>query len=174
MSELNEKTRISGSISSPLYILAPFVPTPHEIVDAMLRLADVTRDDIVYDLGCGDGRIVIATAQKYGAHGVGVDIEPYWVEQSQANARDAGVEHLVDFRQQDAMTMDVSEATVVMCYLVEWSIQKIQPVIAGTAKVGTRIVSHNFGLADWPPLRREKLTGDQGDTHTLYLWIAGS
>lgn len=174
MSELDEKTGISGAVSSPLHILAPFVPTPHEVVDAMLRLAHVTKDDIVYDLGCGDGRIVIAAAQKFGAHGVGVDIEPYWVEQSQSNARQAGVEHLVDFRQQDAMTVDVSEATVVTCYLVEWSIQKIKPVIAKTAKARTRIVSHNFGLADWPPLRTEKLSSDQGLPHTLHLWILGS
>ena len=174
MSELDEKTRINSSVSSPLRILAPFVPTPCEVVDAMLRLAEVNKDDIVYDLGCGDGRIVIAAAQKYGAQGVGVDIEPYWVEQSQSKARAAGVEHLVDFRQQDAMTVDVSEASVVTCYLVEWSTQKIRPVIAKTAKAGTRIVSHNFGLADWPPLRTEKLNSDQGLTHTLYLWIVGS
>ncbi len=140
----------------------------------MLQLGEVTSRDTVYDLGCGDGRIIIAAAKQYGARGVGVDIEPYRVAESQSNAAASGVEHLVTFKHQDAMTLDLSEATVVMVYLVQWSTEKLLPVIAKTARAGTRIVSHNFGRADWPPLRTEIFTDESGDTHTLYLWVAGN
>ena len=139
----------------------------------MLQLGEVTSQDTVYDLGCGDGRIIIAAAKKYGARGVGVDIEPYRVAESQSNAEAAGVEHLVTFKHQDAMTVDLSEATVVMVYLVHWSTEKVRPIIAKTARAGTRIISHNFGMADWTPIRTEKFMGEGGTTHTLYLWIAG-
>lgn len=158
---------------TPLSILAPFVPTPLDVVERMLQLGEVARGDTVYDLGCGDGRIVIAAAKQYGARGVGVDIEPYRVAESQSNAEAAGVAHLVTFKHQDAMTLDLSEATVVIIYLVHWSAEKLLPVIAKTARAGTRIISHNFGMADWPPIRTEKFAGEVGTTHTLYLWIAG-
>jgi predicted RNA methylase len=97
--------------------LAPFVPTPQDVVERMLELAHVTKDDVVYDLGCGDGRIPITAATKYGAHGVGVDIDPQRIAESQANAKAAGVESLVRFKLQDAMTVDVSPATVVTCMI---------------------------------------------------------
>jgi predicted RNA methylase len=157
----------------PLTILAPFVPTPFEVVERMLQLAEVTSQDVVYDLGCGDGRIVIAAARLSGARGVGVDIEPYRVSESQSNAQAAGVEHLVTFKQQDAMTLDLSEATVVMVYLVPWSTQKLRPLIMKTAKTGTRIISHNFGMGDWVPRSTEDYRDGAGSTHTLYLWVVG-
>ena len=155
----------------PEYILAPFVPTSTEVVERMLQLADVTSRDLVYDLGCGDGRIIIAAARKYGARGVGVDIEPYWVGESQSNAKKAGVEPLVTFSLQDAMTVDLSPATVVMLYLVHWSTAKLQPIITRQVKPGTRIVSHSFGVDDWTPVKTEKFTDASGAVRTLYLWI---
>ena len=175
MSEFDEKIGMSspGAVSTPLHILAPFVPTPHEVVDRMLRLAKVTSDDTVYDLGCGDGRIVIAAAKDYGTRGLGVDIEPHWIAECQSNARAAGVEQLVEFQQQDALSVDVSAATVVMFYLVHWSTEKLWSMIGKTASAGTRIVSHNFGISDWTPVRTEEFTDECGNSHTLYLWIVG-
>jgi SAM-dependent methyltransferase len=176
MSESDEKQEMSfpPTRAQPLYILAPFVPTPPDVVRRMLQLGEVTNQDIVYDLGCGDGRIIIASAQQYGARGVGVDIEPYRVAESQSNAEAAGVAHLVIFRLQDATTVDLSAATVVMIYLVHWSTEMLRPLIAKTARPGTRIISHNFGMGDWAPMRTEKFTDEGGNTHTLYLWIAGN
>jgi SAM-dependent methyltransferase len=172
---MSEGDEISSQpTESPLYILAPFVPTPPGVVGRMLQLGAVTSDDTVYDLGCGDGRIVIEAARKYGAQGVGVDIEPYRVAESQANAKAAGVEELVTFKQQDALSVDLSPATVVTIYLVGWATEKLLPIIAKTAKPGTRIVSHNFGAAEWIPIATEQFTEDAGDTHTLYLWILGA
>lgn len=152
-------------------ILAPFVPTPQDVVDRMLELAGVTSADLVYDLGCGDGRILISAARKYGARGFGVDMEPYRVTESQNNAKSAGVEHLLTFKLQDAMTVDLSPATVVMLYLVEWSTVKLQQRILRHAQADSRIVSHSFGMHSWTPEVVEKFVDAQGETHTLYLWI---
>ena len=158
----------------PLHILAPFVPTPQDVVDRMLKLAEVNREDVIYDLGCCDGRIVITAAKDYGARGVGVDIEPYWVEESQANATKAGVEHLVTFKLQNALTVDMSPATVLMLYLVEWSTAKLQPIITSSVKEGTRIVSHNFSVSNWRPAKIEKFVDAGGNPRTLYLWIVNN
>jgi SAM-dependent methyltransferase len=155
----------------PLYILAPFVPTPQDVVERMLRLADVTSRDLVYDLGCGDGRIIITAARKYGARGVGVDIEPYRVAESQSGAKQAGVEHLVTFSLQDAMAVDLSPATVVMLYLVHWSTSKLQPIIKRQVKPGTRIISHSFDGDGWTPVKTEEFTDAAGSARKLYLWV---
>ena len=157
----------------PLYILAPFVPTPEEVVDHMLRLADVTSEDVVYDLGCGDGRVVIAAARKFGARGVGVDIEPYNISESQANARQAEVEDLTTFRVEDALAVDFSPATVITLYLVGWSTMKFKPLLARDARPGTRIVSHNYSLEGWEPMEVKTVVDADGKTHTLYLWVMG-
>jgi SAM-dependent methyltransferase len=174
VAESDRKVSFPSKIVTPLYVLAPFLPTPPEVVDRMLELGEVTRQDTVYDLGCGDGRIIITAASKYGARGVGVDIEPYRVAESQSNAQAAGVEQLVTFKQQDAMTVDLSAATVVTLYLVGWSTEMLQPIIAKTGRPGTRIISHNFGNRDWTPTKTEKFTDEDGKKHTLYLWIAGN
>jgi cyclopropane fatty-acyl-phospholipid synthase-like methyltransferase len=155
----------------PRYILAPFVPTPEDVVERMLKLAEVTSRDVVYDLGCGDGRIIITAATKYGARGVGVDIEPYWVAESRSSAQKAGVDHLVTFSLQDAMTVDLSAATVVMLYLVHWSTSKLQPIIKRQVKPGTRVVSHSFTMGDWTPVKTETFTDASGSVRRLYLWI---
>ncbi len=150
--------------------LAPFVPTPQDVVERMLELAGVTSNDVVYDLGCGDGRIVITAAKKYGARGVGVDIDPRRIEESNANARKEGVEDLVEFIQQDAMTVDVSPATVVTLYLLSSSNLKLRPILTRQLRAGSRIVSHAFSMGDWQADRVDTFTDARGNPRTLYLW----
>ena len=150
--------------------LAPFVPTPYEVVNRMLTLAEVTQDDVVYDLGCGDGRIVIEAAQRFGARGVGIDIDPQRIAEANANAERAGVQHLVQFIEQDALTVDVSEATVVTLYLLSSSNMKLRPLLTQQLPVGARIVSHAFSMGDWEPEVLDKFEDEQGNTRSLYLW----
>jgi len=150
----------------------PFVATPPDVVDRMLLLARVGADDVVYDLGCGDGRIVIAAARTYGARGVGVDIDPVRIDEARRNARLAGVDHLVSFRVQDALETDVSEATVVALYLVSALNVKLRPNLTAQLRPGARIVSHNFPMGDWEPDVVDVFTGANGQTRTLYLWRA--
>jgi SAM-dependent methyltransferase len=152
--------------------LAPYVATPQDVVDRMLTLAEVTAKDVVYDLGCGDGRIVITAAKKYGARGVGVDIDPTRVAESEANARKAGVEKLVSFKLQDALTVDVSKATVVTLYLLSASNLKLRPLLTRQLAPGSRIVSHMFSMGDWEPAKVEQYVDAQGIGRTLYLWKA--
>jgi len=152
--------------------LAPYVPTPQEVVDRMLRLAQVTKTDVVYDLGCGDGRIPITAAQKYGARGVGVDIDPVRIAESNANAQRAGVTDLVSFKLQDAMKTDVSEATVVTLYLLSSSNLKLRPILTRQLKPGARIVAHNFSMGDWEPDNVDTFTDSSNLRRTLYLWKA--
>jgi protein-L-isoaspartate O-methyltransferase len=149
---------------------APFAATPPDVVDRMLKLARVGPQDVVYDLGSGDGRIVIAAAQGFGARGVGVDIDPKRVEEAQANAKRAGVEHLVTFRVQDALETDVSDATVVTLYLVSALNVKLRPRLTTQLRPGARIVSHNFAMGDWEPDAVEVFTSADGLSRTLYLW----
>ena len=153
--------------------LAPYVPTPPDIVDRMLNLAQVTKNDVVYDLGCGDGRIVIAAAKQYGARGVGVDIDPKRIEESIANAKAAGVERLVEFRLQDAMNVDVSRATVVTLYLLSSSNAKLRPILTRQLRPGARIVTHAFSMGpSWPADKIDQFTSADGNETTLYLWVA--
>ena len=146
--------------------LAPYVPTPGDVVERMLTLAKVGPRDVVYDLGCGDGRIVITAAQKFGARGVGVDIDANLINQAEANARAAGVDRRVKFLIQDAMTVDVSDATVVTLYLLSASNVKLRPILTRQLRAGARIVSHSFSMGnEWPPERTENVTG-----RTIYYW----
>jgi SAM-dependent methyltransferase len=162
-------TLLVGLQSAPTN-LAPYVPSPPDVVDRMLAFANVGRNDVVYDLGCGDGRIVIAAAKNYGARGVGVDIDPERIAEARANARKAGVETLVTFRLEDAMTTDVSEATVVALYLLSFANVRLRPILQRQLKPGARIVSHNFGMGDWRPDAVETFESATGGTRTLYLW----
>ena len=150
--------------------LAPYVPTPQEVVDRMLQLAEVTENDVVYDLGSGDGRIPITAAKTYGARGVGVDIDPDRIAESNANARREGVEHLVEFIQMDAMDVDVSGATVVTLYLLSSSNLKLRPILTSQLPVGARIVSHAFSMGDWQADTVESFQDSRGNPRTLYLW----
>jgi ribosomal protein L11 methylase PrmA len=148
------------------------VPTPQEVVERMLTLAKVGKDDVVYDLGCGDGRIIITAAQKFGARGVGVDIDPVRIAESNANAKIAGVTGRVTFRLQDALKTDVSEATVVTLYLLSSSNLKLRPMLTAQLKPGARIVAHAFSMGDWSPETVDTFTDSAGSSRTLYLWRA--
>jgi len=160
-------------VLSPAQSLAPYVPTPPDVVERMLTLAEVRRNDVVYDLGCGDGRIPIAAAAKYGAHGVGIDIVPARIEESRANAKAAGVEQLVEFRVGDALAADVSGATVVTLYLLSSSNARLRPLLTRQLKPGARIVSHAFSMGPaWPADKVDRFTSAQEDEVTLYLWKA--
>ena len=149
---------------------APFVATPPDVVDRMLALAGVTSGDVVYDLGCGDGRIVIAAARKFGARGVGVDIDPVRVEEARRNAAVAQVEHLVTFRVEDALATDVSDATVVMLYLLASQNVALRPALMNRLRPGARVVSHNFAMGDWEPDVVDTITSADRQARTLYLW----
>lgn len=151
----------------------PYVPTTEEAVKAMLKLADVKNSDIVYDLGCGDGRIVIAAAKEYGARGVGIDINPERIQEAEANAKKAGVANQVRFLENDLFKADIHEATVVTLFLLESINLKLRPKLLKDMKPGTRIVSNTFGMGDWKP-DRELIVGDASEesfSHRLYLWI---
>ena len=149
-----------------------FVPTREAVATAMMKLAGVTSNDVVYDLGSGDGRLVIAAAKR-GARGVGIDIDPQRIEESRAAAKAAGVEHLVEFRLQDALEADVSGATVVTLYLLSSSNRKLRPRLTEQLKPGSRIVSHQFGMGDWEPEKVDTFTDGNGTSRTLYLWTVG-
>lgn len=143
----------------------PFVPTPPEVVEAMLTMAKVTSADTVYDLGSGDGRVVITAAERYGARGIGFDIDPVRVGEARANAKKEGVTQRVSFRQADLFTVDLSPATVLTLYLLpEVNLRLRQRILA--LRPGTRVVSHDFDMGDWEP--DSKITLGQ---HTVYGWI---
>ncbi len=141
-----------------------FVPTREAVVEAMLDVAKVGSDDIVYDLGCGDGRIVIAAAKR-GARGVGIDIDPKRIQEANANAKDAGVTDRVMFLEQDLFTSDIREATVVTLYLLPGLNLKLRPILMEQLRPGTRIVSHDFDMGDWKPEETVQVDGK-----TVYLW----
>ena len=143
-----------------------YLPTPHAVVEAMLRLARVSGADVVYDLGSGDGRIPIAAARAHGARGVGIELDGRMLESARRNAREAGMERLVEFRQEDLFRADLREATVVTLFLFPQMIQQLGPKLRAELRPGTRIVSHRFGFGDWPPERTIEAEG-----HPLLLWI---
>jgi SAM-dependent methyltransferase len=154
-------------------ILAPYVPTPEDVVERMLAMAGTTKNDLVYDLGCGDGRIPIAAAKTYGARGVGIDIDPKRIEESRANARAAGVDHLVEFRLGDVLLADVSPATVVTLYMLGSGNAALRPVLTRQLRPGARIVSHAFSMGPtWPADKVNNFTSARGDEVTLYFWKA--
>jgi precorrin-6B methylase 2 len=147
----------------------PYVPTPHEVVAEMLRMAKVTKNDVVYDLGCGDGRIVIAAAQKHGARGVGIDINPVRIQEAQENAKTAGVTDRVKFFTQDLFETDLSEASVVTLYLLPSVNLKLRPKLLKELKTGTRIVSHSFDMGDWKPDSAAEVDGRK-----IYYWVVSN
>jgi SAM-dependent methyltransferase len=146
----------------------PYVPTPEPVVEKMLELAKVQKDDVVYDLGCGDGRIVITAARQFGARGVGVDIDPQRIKESNENARKAGVTDRVKFVQGNLFNVDLKEATVVTLYLLPEINLKLRPKLFRELKPGTRVVSHDFDMADWKPEKTVRLKVQRD--HVLYYW----
>ena len=142
-----------------------FVPTPQEVVEDMLRLANVRKGDVLYDLGSGDGRIAITAAKKYGIKATGIDIDPDRIREANENARKAGVSHLVEFRNEDLFQADFRDATVVTLYLLPDLNVKLRPKLWNELKPGTRIVSHQFDMGKWKP---EKTL--ESDGRTIYFW----
>jgi cyclopropane fatty-acyl-phospholipid synthase-like methyltransferase len=142
-----------------------FVPTPQEVVDAMLEVAKVTKNDVVYDLGSGDGRIPVTAAKKYGARAIGIDIDPQRIKEANANAESAGVTDKVKFLNQDLFTTDISDASVVTLYLLPSLNVKLMPKLKAELKPGTRIVSHAFDMGDWKPEQTLNVNG-----RTVYYW----
>jgi SAM-dependent methyltransferase len=153
----------------------PFVPSPMLVVERMLQLAEVRRDDVLYDLGSGDGRIVIEAAKKFGVRGVGVDLNPTLVEQARRKAAAEGVSHLVEFRAADGLTVDISQATVVTLYMFKWFNNQMRPKLQ-RLKPGSRVVAHDFDIDDWKPTKIEYVnpsddsSSELTEPRTLYLW----
>ena len=142
-----------------------FVPTPQEVVDAMLKVAKVTKNDVIYDLGCGDGRIPVTAAKAYGARGVGIDIDPQRIKEANENAKTQGVTDKVKFMNADLFETNISEATVVTLYLLPSLNLKLMPKLMKELKPGTRIVSHAFDMGDWKPEQTLNVNG-----RTVYYW----
>lgn len=149
----------------PQDVPTPYLPSTTVAVDELLRLAGVGTDDLVVDLGSGDGRIVIAAARDYGARGLGIELDPKLVAESQSNARQAGVADRVSFRQGDVLTAEFREATVVTLYLLPGLVEKLKPRLLAHLRPGTRIVAHDYGFADWKPDRRVVIS----KTYLLYV-----
>lgn len=142
-----------------------YVPTPEEVVEAMLQVANVTKDDVVYDLGCGDGRIPVTAAKKYGARGVGIDIDPQRIKEANENVQKNNVGNLVKIVQGDLFTQDLSPATVVTLYLLPSLNVKLMPKLMKELKPGTRVVSHAFDMGDWKPEKELDVNGRK-----VYYW----
>lgn len=142
-----------------------FVPTPQELVEDMLRLVDVRKGDVLYDLGSGDGRIPITAARKYGVRAIGIDIDPERIKEAVDNAKKANVTKLVEFRMEDLFQANFREATVVTLYLLPDLNVKLRPRLLAELKPGTRIVSHQFDMGDWKPDKKLEVNG-----RTVYFW----
>ena len=153
--------------------IVPFVPTPQDVVERMLELVQVKKGDVVYDLGSGDGRIVITAAKKYGVKAIGFEIDPERIRESRENIRKEGVGKLVEIREQDIRTVDLSPASVLTMYLLPEVNLMIRPNIWKQMKPGSRVVSHDFDMGDWKPLKTESIKDNSGWDHTLYLWNVG-
>lgn len=156
----------------------PFVPSPMIVVHRMLELADVKKDDVIYDLGSGDGRILIEAAKKYGTRGVGIDLDAKLVEQASRNAARENVGHLVQFRAADGLTVDISEATVVTLYMFKWFNNEMRPKLQ-RLKPGSRVVAHDFDIDEWEPTKVVHVepssdpSGELSHARTLFLWKVG-
>jgi SAM-dependent methyltransferase len=148
----------------------PYVPTKEQVVDEMLKVAKVGKNDVLYDLGSGDGRIPITAAKRWGTRGVGVDIDPERVKEARANAVKAGVADKVKFMQQDLFETDIKEATVVTLYLLPDVNLRLRPKLLAELKPGTRVVSHNYDMGDWKPLKSLTIKLADGD-HYVYYWV---
>ena len=151
--------------------VVPFVPTPTKVAQRMLELAKVTPNDLVYDLGSGDGRIVIMAAQKYGARAVGVELDSKRYKESSARIEELGLASRAKILHGDMFKADIHKATVVTLYLLTSVNADIRPMLEKQLRPGTRVVSHDFHMAGWTAEKTEEITGDDGSTHTVYLYI---
>jgi len=159
-----------GLAGATLIKQAPYVPTPQDIVEKMLDLAKVTSDDVVYDLGSGDGRIVITAAQKYGAHAVGVEINPDLYRQSSDRIKELGLDDRAHIICEDMFDVSVHRATVVTLYLLTSFNEKLRPKLERELRPGARIVCHDFHIPGWDPDKIVDVTSKNGIAHKLYLY----
>jgi SAM-dependent methyltransferase len=149
----------------------PYVPTPVEVVDEMLRLAGLKAGDVLYDLGCGDGRIVIAAAKRYGVRAIGVDIDPLRIRECEDNAAAAGLTGKVRFLRQDLFETDFRDATVITMYLLTSVNMRLRPKLLSDLKPGTRLVSHSFEMGEWRPDKTTVVTTSFGDERDVHFWV---
>jgi SAM-dependent methyltransferase len=158
--------------AQPPKLDVPYVPTPQPVVEAMLKLAAVKPGDVVYDLGCGDGRIVVTAVKDFKAkRGVGIDLDPQRVKESKEKAMQAHVEDKTEFREGDVLKLEsVADGDVVTLYLYPTVNRKLEPMLRKTLKPGSRVVSHDFKIGDWAPDRTERVRDDRGNNHVLFLW----
>ena len=162
----------SGTVATPVpkkELDVPYVPTPQTVVDEMLAMAEVTGNDVLYDLGSGDGRIPITAAKKFGTRGVGIDLNPVRVREANENAKEAGVTDKVRFTEGDLFQQDFNEATVVTLYLLPDVNIKLRPKLLAM-KPGTRVVSHNYNMGDWDPEKMKTMKTPDGVEHHIYFW----
>lgn len=150
--------------------VAPFATTPHEVVERMLALAEIRPGDVLYDLGSGDGRIVIAAARKYGIKAVGYEIDAALVKLSRQNIKQAGLEHLAEIRDEDLRHADFTAASVVAMYLYPGVMLRLRPELRRQLRPGSRVVAHDFAMGGWQPDRVETMTDAAGLTRTIYRW----
>jgi Methyltransferase domain len=148
----------------------PYVPTHEKVVDEMLKVAKVKKSDVLYDLGSGDGRIVITAARRFGTRGTGVDLDPERIQEAKENAKKAGVEDRVRFIQGDLFDTDLRDATVVTLYLLPAVNMKLRPKLLSELRPGTRVVSHNYDMGDWTPEKTIRLKLPDGE-HVVYFWV---
>ncbi|MFC0252193.1 SAM-dependent methyltransferase [Massilia consociata] len=166
MSLVPARSLLAQDLYEPSRLDVPYVPTPQEVVDRMLAMGKVGKNDVLYDLGCGDGRIVVTAAKVHGARGTGIDLNPVRIAEAQENAKKAGVADRVNFRVGDLFKTDVSPASVVTLYLLPTVNVKLRPRLWQQLKVGTRVVSHAFDMGpEWPPEQQDEVDG-----RTIYYW----
>jgi cyclopropane fatty-acyl-phospholipid synthase-like methyltransferase len=169
---------VSLSVAAVAQDTIPFVPSPPHVVERMLEVAEIKKGDVLYDMGSGDGRIVIEAAKKFGVRGVGIDLNPELVAKARENAAKEGVSDLVEFRAQDGLTVDISEATVVTLYMFKWFNNALRPKLQ-KLKPGSRVVAHDFDIDEWKPTRIEYVKAptdgsDYAESRTLYIWVVGN
>jgi len=160
---------LAGCSTAGLKLDAPYVSTPQPVVEEMLAFAKVGPQDVVYDLGCGDGRFVITAAQKFGARGVGIDLDPKRIAEAVAGAKSAGVTARVSFRQEDLFKTDFSPATVVTLFLFPELNARLAPKLRASLRPGSRIVAYDLGIPGWAPDESAQMNID-GRSHDMYLW----
>ena len=169
ISQLSQVSAGTGKYSSSRY-LAPFVQSPDEVVERMLALAEPREGDVLYDLGSGDGRIVLAAARTYGIRAVGLEFDPDLVGESRKAVADAGLQDLVEIREQDFLTADLSPANIVTLYLFPGANIRLRPILRQQLKPGARVVSHEFGMGSWQPARTVQMIDLTTVPRHLYLW----
>jgi SAM-dependent methyltransferase len=163
---------VAGAQSPEIRSLAPYVPSPHKIVERMLELAEVKQSDTVYDLGSGDGRILVTAAQKFGARAVGIEIDPELAKKSEARLQELALSNRAKVIQANLLEVDLSPASVVTLYLLTSANTMLKPNLEKSLKPGSRVVSHDFQIDGWTPVKTERVRGD-GRTHTIYLYEIG-